>query len=34
MNDIYEEMKIEFYSAIASVTVEKGLTNVEAFKDT
>lgn len=35
MNDkeIFEEMKIEFYSAIASVTVEKGLCNVEAFKE-
>lgn len=35
MNDkeIYEEMKVEFYSAIAAVTVEKGLCNVEAFKE-
>lgn len=32
MNDIYNEMKIEFESAIASVTVEKGLSNLEAFK--
>ena len=29
----YKEMKIEFYSAIKSVTVEKGLCNVEAFKE-
>ena len=29
----YVEMKIEFDSAIASVTVEKGLSNVEAFKE-
>lgn len=29
----YKEMKIEFDSAIASVTVEKGLCNLEAFKE-
>lgn len=29
----YKEMKIEFYSAIASVTVERGLCNVEGFKE-
>ena len=33
MNEIYNEMKIEFKSAIASVTVEKGLSNIEAFKE-
>lgn len=33
MNDIYNEMKIEFESAIASVTVEKGLSNLEGFKE-
>ena len=32
MNDIYNEMKIEFDNAIDSVTVEKGLSNLEAFK--
>ena len=29
----YKEMEIEFKSAIASVTVEKGLCNIEAFKE-
>ena len=29
----FKEMEIEFYGAIASVTVEKGLSNVEAFKE-
>ena len=29
----YKEMEIEFYGAIKSVTVEKGLCNVEAFKE-
>lgn len=29
----YKEMKIEFCSAIKSVTVERGLCNVEAFKE-
>lgn len=32
-SDIYKEMEIEFKGAIASVTVEKGLCNVEAFKE-
>lgn len=32
-NKEYNEMKIEFESAIKSVTVEKGLSNVEAFKE-
>lgn len=33
MNKEYNEMKIEFESAIKAVTVEKGLNNVEAFKE-
>ena len=33
MNKEYNEMKIEFESAIKAVTVEKGLSNVEAFKE-
>lgn len=33
MNEKYNEMKEEFDGAIASVTVERGLTNVEAFKE-
>lgn len=33
MNEVYSEMKQEFDSAIASVTVERGLSNVEAFKE-
>lgn len=32
-SDVYKEMKIEFDSAIASVSVEKGLSNVEGFKE-
>ena len=33
MNKEYEEMKIEFESAIQAVRVEKGLSNIEGFKD-
>ena len=32
-SEIYKEMKKEFETAIASVTVEKGLSNIEAFKE-
>jgi hypothetical protein len=32
-SEIYKEMKKEFEEAIASVTVEKGLSNIEAFKE-
>ena len=32
-NEVYKEMEIEFKGAIASVTVEKGLCNIEAFKE-
>lgn len=32
-NEVYDEMKIEFDSAMASVKVEKGLSNIEGFKD-
>ena len=32
-NEEFKEMKKEFYDAIASVTVEKGLSNVEGFKE-
>lgn len=30
---VYEEMKIEFDSAISSVTVERGLSNIEGFRE-
>ena len=33
MSKIYNEMKVEFDSAIASVKVEKGLSNLEGFKE-
>lgn len=33
MSKIYDEMKVEFDSAIASVKVEKGLSNLEGFKE-
>lgn len=32
-NEVYKEMKIEFDSAMESVKVEKGLSNIEGFKD-
>lgn len=32
-NEVYKEMKIEFESAMTSVTVEKGLSNLEGFKE-
>ena len=32
-NEYFKEMEKEFYDAINNVTVEKGLTNVEAFKE-
>ncbi len=33
MNDTYDEIKIRFESAINSLNVEKGLSNIEAFSD-
>lgn len=32
-DEIYNEMKIEFESAISSVKVEKGLSNIDGFKE-
>lgn len=32
-NDTFEEINIKFSAAVSSVTVEKGLSNVEAFKE-
>lgn len=33
MNNIFEEINIKFSAAISSVTVEKGLSNTQGFKD-